>query len=289
MKVICAKSLGMCFGVRDALWTIEHIEKPEEVTILGELVHNEQVQSELEIRGFRTVSEDQRASTHPDTPAVLVTAHGISDALRQKLLSAGKQLIDTTCPLVHHVHDTAVRYQREGYFVVIAGCRGHVEVGGIVGDLEHFDVVQRPEDARAYPHKRIAVVCQSTTRPVVAQTVFEAVRRANPDRQVEFANTVCRPTRQRQQAALELIQRVQALIVVGGAHSNNCIQLAALAKQQGIPVKHVQTAADLDPVWVRQFHTIGLTAGTSTLDRTIDEVYDALLALGGEFEFAEAV
>lgn len=278
MKVIRATAMGMCFGVRDALRVVEDVAEPETVTIHGELVHNEEVNAGLARRGFCATPERNRGAI-PATPSVLITAHGVSDRERTRLASAGKRLIDTTCPLVRLVHQTAQRLQDEGYFVVVIGRRGHVEVEGITGDLENYAVVQSPEEAREYDADRIGIVCQSTTPPFEAEQVRLAIEGANPGKPVCFVDTICRPTRERQQAAEALFDEVEAVVVVGGAHSNNTRQLARLAESRGLPVLHVRKAADLDREWLASFHVVGLTAGTSTLDRTIDEVHQALLAL----------
>ena len=60
MKIIKADVLGMCFGVRDAWSVIDAVERPAEVTIHGELVHNEQVLTRLQARGFHMVGESRR-------------------------------------------------------------------------------------------------------------------------------------------------------------------------------------------------------------------------------------
>jgi 4-hydroxy-3-methylbut-2-enyl diphosphate reductase len=103
MKIIKADVLGMCFGVRDALAIIEDVERPDAVTIHGELVHNEKILDDLSERGFRMIGESQRRPL-PVTQTVLITAHGISDKERARLKDAGKELIDTTCPLVTRAH-----------------------------------------------------------------------------------------------------------------------------------------------------------------------------------------
>src|SRR5262245_734198 len=118
MRVIKAEVLGMCFGVRDALQTLEGVTDPGRVTIHGELVHNESVLAELDRRGFRMVKESARRPL-PVTDTVLITAHGVSDCERQRLQAAGKQLVDTTCPLVRRAHEAAQKLQREGYHVLV--------------------------------------------------------------------------------------------------------------------------------------------------------------------------
>src|SRR5438552_4181350 len=114
MRVIRAEVMGLCFGVREALEVIDGVDEPATVTIHGQLVHNEIVQAQLTARGFAMQGEAQRRTSLPETPAVLVTAHGISDRERQRLEAAGKRLVDTTCPLVTRVHRAAQALQAEG-------------------------------------------------------------------------------------------------------------------------------------------------------------------------------
>ena len=120
MKIIKADVLGMCFGVRDALTIIADVARPADVTIHGELVHNEKVLDDLAERGFRMVGESQRQAL-PMTQTVLITAHGVSDKERARLSGAGKQLIDTTCPLVTRAHQAAQKLQEDGRHVLVIG------------------------------------------------------------------------------------------------------------------------------------------------------------------------
>src|SRR5262249_59809540 len=115
-----------------------------------------------------------RARAAPAT--VLITAHAISNRERARLENAGKTLLDTTCPLVARAHDAAQRLQREGYHVLVIGRRGHVEVQGIIEDLESFDVIQGPEEVRAYPFDRLGIMCQTTTPVPMVQAVRDAVQ-----------------------------------------------------------------------------------------------------------------
>ena len=146
MRVIRAEVMGLCFGVRDALEVIDGIDEPATVTIHGQLVHNEVVQAQLAARGFAVHDEAQRRTSRPETPAVLVTAHGISDRERNRLEAAGKRLLDTTCPLVRRVHHAAQALQADGFHVLVIGRKGHVEVEGIVEDLGHYDVIESAEE-----------------------------------------------------------------------------------------------------------------------------------------------
>ena len=280
MDVIRAEVLGMCFGVRDALAAIGDVADPSRVTMHGQLVHNEVVVSRLRVRGFGMTEEDARDEVAP-TPAVLVTAHGISDRERTRLADAGKELIDTTCPLVRRVHLAAQKLQRDGYHVLVIGRQGHVEVRGIVEDLDSFDVVPDVASVHRYPHARLGVICQSTTAPRVAAEVRARIERENAHTEVKFVDTTCQPTRDHQRALMELLPNVDAVVVVGGSNSNNTRELAALARSRGVPAYHVGGAADLRSEWFTGCRRVGLTAGTSTLDETVQEVEDALIRLGG--------
>jgi len=275
MRVLRAKSLGLCFGVRDAIALTEQLPDPGKVAVYGELVHNPAVQQQLDRRGFKVVGETER-HTLPANEQVLVTAHGISDRRRAWLETAGKQVIDVTCPLVRRVHLAAQKLATEGWFVVVIGRPGHVEVQGIVEDLEHFAIVQAVGDARRLPSDRIGVVCQSTTPPRTAEQIHRALVRHNPQAEIRFIDTICQPTRDRQTAVMELLERVPALVVVGGRNSNNTRELVALARDHGVATFHVERADELKAEWFVGVQVVGLTAGTSTLDETIDEVERAL-------------
>lgn len=280
MQVLLADALGFCFGVRDALVMAEQMPAPETVTIFGELVHNEAVASRLAARGFQSTPERDRRLV-PLTPQVMITAHGISDRERIRLEQAGKQLVDTTCPLVHRVHRAAQLLAAEGRHVLVIGRAGHVEVQGILGDLEGGEVVDSVEAVRTWPHARLGIICQSTTPPRLAAEINAAIRAANPHADIRFIDTICQPTRDRQDAVVRLLPLVDAMVVVGGRNSNNTRELAALCRDRGVPAFHVQSAADLDPAWFRGCQVVGLTAGTSTLDETIEEVRKKLVAIPG--------
>jgi 4-hydroxy-3-methylbut-2-enyl diphosphate reductase len=280
MLILRADELGMCFGVRDALATIASIDDPTAVTIHGELVHNPEVLAELDRAGFQRSPEHDRPI--PATPAVLVTAHGISDRERQRLETAGKQLVDTTCPLVRKVHAAAQRLQAGGARVLVIGRRDHVEVRGIVEDLRDPIVLGSPADVVSWPERRLGVVCQTTTPDELADAVLAAVRAANPEAEIEHVDTICSPTRARIAALAALLPRIDALVVVGGRDSNNTQKLVAAATARGVPALHVEGAAELDPAWLCGRAVIGLTAGTSTLPRTVDEVHARLCWIAGQ-------
>jgi 4-hydroxy-3-methylbut-2-en-1-yl diphosphate reductase len=281
MLVVQARHKGMCFGVRDALSLMRSLEHPERVTVHGELVHNPVVQRELIQRGFHQQTETGR-STRVATPEVLITAHGVSNARRESFAEAGYQVHDTTCPLVRRAHKACLHYHNRGYFIVLVGRGGHVEVEGLAGDLTHYVIVSDPDDLESYPHEMIAIVNQTTTRPDDLKEYHQRLLALNPGKDVQIVDTTCQPTKDRQQAVDDLLDRVEALVVVGGPNSNNTNQLGLRAQEKGLPWWRVATADELRPEWFRDVGIVGLTAGTSTTDETLAEVARALRQISGQ-------
>jgi 4-hydroxy-3-methylbut-2-en-1-yl diphosphate reductase len=269
VKILRADHLGMCFGVRDAIALALAESARQPLTILGELVHNEAVVSDLRARGIAI--ETQAAEVQ--TPAVMITAHGASEKTLAQARSHGLQVLQATCPLVQHAHRAVQQLVREGFHPVIVGQRGHVEVRGLTEDLAEFDVVLTEEDIRQMGERpRFGVVAQ-TTQPVdKVRRLVGAMRRQFPRADVRYVDTVCQPTKQRQVSALELARRSDVVVVVGGAHSNNTRELAATCRRHCARVHHVQGADDLRAEWFTEAQTVGITAGTSTPDDIIDAV-----------------
>lgn len=276
MLVLFARQMGMCFGVKDALALTEQIADPHKTTILGELVHNRIVQKRLEERGFHTLPESRR-DVLPSTPKVMVTAHGVSNRYRNELQD--KEVVDTTCPLVRRVHKTVLHLAKHGYHVVIVGKPGHVEVEGLVGDLESATVWPTAAEARPLPYPRIAVASQTTTPPETFRQTVARIKELNPGKEIRVTDTICTPTRERQAAVEELLPKVELLVVVGGKNSNNTRRLCEMAERYGKPFLHVEDARELQPEPFLNLKRVGLTAGTSTPDDTIQAVHRRLLEI----------
>jgi 4-hydroxy-3-methylbut-2-enyl diphosphate reductase len=269
MEVLRAARLGMCFGVRDAIaLALEHADASP-LTILGDLVHNPTVLSELEAKGV----EVARDLADVKTPTVMVTAHGTSQRTLTRTRALGLTVVEATCPLVHVAHRAVAALVRDGYHVVIVGQRDHVEVRGVTDDLETFDVVLDDEDVLALEeHPRIGVAAQTTQSVEKVRHIVDLIRRRFPQSEVRFIDTVCKPTKERQSAAVEMAQKADVVIVVGGRSSNNTRELVRTCSRHCERVHHVQTDDDVRPEWFEGARIVGLTAGTSTPDDVIDRV-----------------
>lgn len=269
MKILRAEHLGMCFGVRDAIALALNQAQHAPLTILGDLVHNRTVMADLQSRGIHVAQQPADAAT----PTVMITAHGASDKAKANASALGLNVLEATCPLVHVAHRALAKLVREGFHPVVIGKRGHVEVRGITEDYAEFDIVLAEEDvAQLRARPRFGVVAQ-TTQPIErVRRLALLIRQRFPDSDVRFVDTVCQPTKQRQNAAVELAQRCDVVVVIGGVESNNTRELVATCRSHCAQVFHVQTAADLCEEWFFTAGTVGITAGTSTPDVGIDGV-----------------
>jgi 4-hydroxy-3-methylbut-2-en-1-yl diphosphate reductase len=269
MQVIRAEHLGMCFGVRDAIDLALRHADASPLTILGDLVHNDLVLATLRSKGVATVQDPARVTTR----MAMVTAHGASERALARSRALGLDIVEATCPLVKVAHRAVRALLRDGYHPVIIGQRTHVEVRGLTEDLDDFDVVLDEHDVQALEaHPRIGIAAQ-TTQPVDrVRELVGLIRRQFPQSEVRFIDTVCRPTKERQDAAVELARRCDLVIVVGGANSNNTRELLTTCRRHCSHVHHIQTETELRQEWFFTAERVGITAGTSTPDEVIDRV-----------------
>ena len=269
VRVIRASHLGMCFGVRDAIeLALEHADAGP-LTILGDLVHNPNVLSVLEQKGIAVAQDVSEVKTS----TLMVTAHGTSERTLARTRALGLTVVEATCPLVHVAHRAVTTLAREGYHVVIVGQRDHVEVRGLTGDLDRFDVVLEEDEILALDeHPRIGIAAQTTQSVEKVRRIVELIRQRFPRSEVRFIDTVCKPTKDRQSAAVELARQSDVVIVVGGRSSNNTRELVKTCARHCASVHHVQTETELLAGWFESAGVIGLTAGTSTPADVIDRV-----------------
>jgi len=270
MIIKIAKHYGMCFGVRDALNLAESTAKKGPVSILGQLVHNPVVRSRLTEMGAQEIPID--SSSAPQSQ-VMITAHGASDQVRGSWQQRGYHVADATCPLVRRAHGQLGQLVRQGFHPVVIGTPGHVEVLGLIGDFPGATVIQNEEDFPRLPEKISLGIISQTTQPIsrVLQLV-QQLRLLRTSQNIRFCDTVCRPTKERQNALHELCREVDVIIVIGGRNSHNTRHLLTEAKEKGVVAYHVESADELQPSWFVNVSRVGITAGTSTLPETVEVV-----------------
>jgi 4-hydroxy-3-methylbut-2-enyl diphosphate reductase len=278
MKVTMAKAMGSCFGVDDAVEMALDHPHADDLTILGQLVHNPQTVSRLKEKGIRLVNGVNDIASIK-TKHVMITAHGASNQVKENVIAAGFKLEDATCPLVSHVHRTIRKFVKLGYFPVVIGEEKHVEVKGIVGDLEEYVVIADAHDIDKVPlekRARLGIVSQTTQNHNRVGQIAKDVEARSDVEQVKFFNTVCKPTRLRQEAVEELSDDVDVMIVVGGKNSSNTHKLKLLCDKKGIDAYHIESHEELKRDWFEGKGHTGITAGTSTPFNVIDKVFDTI-------------
>jgi 4-hydroxy-3-methylbut-2-en-1-yl diphosphate reductase len=275
MRVRVADHLGMCFGVKDAINLAFDLTRQGPITVLGDLVHNPDVVARLDAAGAARA----RTTTDIQTPGVLVTAHGTSDRVRLQLRERGLEVHDATCPLVRRAHLALARLVSEGRYPVVIGKPDHVEVRGLVGDFDNAIVIQDENDLHKLdclvthnPRARLGIVAQTTQPLEYVRHMEEVLRTRFPLADIRLIDTVCQPTKDRQQALRELAATTDVVIVVGGPDSNNSRKLVELARSLGRDAYLVANVSDLRSEWFADCEVVGLTAGTSTPDAVIDAV-----------------
>jgi len=278
MKVILAKTAGFCFGVEKAVNTVyEALESEEEkIYTYGPIIHNDIVVQELKDKGVSIVSSPEELK-ELDDGCLIIRSHGVSKEVYDILESKGIRYIDATCPFVLKIHRLVNEAAERGNHVVIAGDRDHPEVEGILsfaGDC--VTVIKNEEEAAEFSpesDKRLFLVSQTTFNSNIFNKIVEIF-----DKKRYYYNTVytiCSATSQRQQETEELASMVDAMIVIGGAHSSNTRKLYDIAKSRCENTFFVQTLDDLvsiknaicDPA-----SCVGITAGASTPKNIIEEV-----------------
>lgn len=281
MHITRAKAFGTCFGVRDAIEAALDPSFSGDLTIVGQLVHNPQTVQKLKDHGVQIVDsiDDEISSNN-----VMITAHGTAASVKTELESRGYNVFDASCPLVLRVHTAVRRLVDEGWHPVVFGQSQHVEVRGIVGDLEDFTVIGGEEDIEKLSTRdRIGVVCQTTHRIRDARELLDQIRAHFPQMEVQFVDTVCKPTKDRQSAVEELADELAAvnglMIVVGGYNSSNTRKLMEVCKEKGVPAHHIENEDQLEQTWFSEVDHVGITAGTSTPHEVVDAVHDRIVVL----------
>ncbi|HEX3015074.1 MAG TPA: bifunctional 4-hydroxy-3-methylbut-2-enyl diphosphate reductase/30S ribosomal protein S1 [Desulfobacteria bacterium] len=274
MEVTLAGRAGFCFGVKRAIEMAERTTNSGQAYSFGPLIHNKQVVEKLEQQGLRAVDDLSGCQGK-----VIIRSHGVAPKVYDKGKELNLEIVDATCPFVQKAQRLAMKCQEEGRQVIVVGDKSHPEVQGIIGWTGNKGlIVENPAEAEKLPVLGpVAVLAQTTQPEANFRAVVDVLRRHNPDL-IEY-NTICSATAERQEAALELAKKVEVMVVVGGKNSANTRKLAVLCSNAGARTYQVETADDLEPGWFVGVKHAGLTAGASTPDWIIEEVFTKMSEL----------
>lgn len=275
MKVITAKEIGFCFGVKRAIHLTKKAlqQKERDVFILGDLIHNRQVIREFENRGLKRVNdiEDREQGT------LVVRAHGLPPETIIKAKKQGFDIVDATCPIVKRAQMAARSLEDEGYQIIIVGDKNHAEIKGIVASLKKEAVVisSITELKDIQIGRRVGLIFQTTQSIYLCQEIIGGLLKQAEE--IKIINTICSAIKTRQDEAVQIAKDVDLLIVVGDATSANTIKMKMLCEKYNKNTIQIENATELDPKVLLKASKIGIVAGASTPNYLIEEVQRKLL------------
>jgi 4-hydroxy-3-methylbut-2-en-1-yl diphosphate reductase len=282
-ELILAEPRGFCAGVDRAIEIVERAlhKFGAPIYVRHEIVHNTYVVDDLKKKGAIFI---EALDDVPPGATLVFSAHGVSQAVRQEAAARGFAIFDATCPLVTKVHIEVAKLAREGYQFIMIGHKGHPEVEGTMGQLDHgiylVEDVADVEGVDVPAGQPLAVVTQTTLSVDDAAEILAAVKRRFPDVRQPKQQDICYATQNRQDAVKLIAPGVDVLIVVGSPSSSNSNRLRELAERLGADAYMVDTADDLRPEWLAGKRRVGLTAGASAPEVLVEAVVARLRALG---------
>jgi 4-hydroxy-3-methylbut-2-en-1-yl diphosphate reductase len=250
------------------------------VYVRKQIVHNAHVVRELEERGAVFVADEREA---PEGATLVLSAHGVAPRVYERAAERRLRTIDATCPLVTKVHVQARRYARDGYHIVLIGHAGHEEVIGTLGEApEAITLVQSVDDARALEVQsdRVAYITQTTLSVDETAEIVDVLRARFPAIRAPQREDICYATSNRQWAVKELAGHVDLLLVIGSPNSSNSNRLVEVARAAGVAAYLIDDEREIDPAWLDEVETVGVTSGASAPERLVTRVCDWFRARG---------
>jgi len=281
--VILAAPRGFCAGVDRAIdivnLALQLYGTP--VYVRKEIVHNAHVVQELRGRGAVFVDELDEV---PDGGRVIFSAHGISPQVRAQAAAKGLQVIDATCPLVTKVHLEALKFTRDGRWIILVGHAGHDEVIGtmghvpgrmaLVGSVEEAERVEVPDS------DRVSVITQTTLSIDDTRDIIAVLRRRFPKAVFPPKDDICYATQNRQMAVKDMAGVVDLLLVIGSPNSSNSMRLVEVAQAAGVRAYLIDDISEMDPRWLEGVRTVGITAGASAPEHLVQEAVEFFRRMG---------
>lgn len=278
MKINLAKSAGFCFGVRKAITiALETAKTKKPIFMLGDIVHNEEVVKQIQSTGIKKIN---RLSSGAGK-TLLIRAHGCSKNTLEKALKSGYKIIDATCPMVKEIHKIAQRLEKNGYQVIIIGDRQHDEVQGIAGQLKSkaiiIDKLKNLQIDKIKNIRQAGIVVQSTQNLDSVLKILEVLKSYIPI--VKFHNTICNPTKMKQNEIKTMPLENDLMIIIGSKTSANTKRIYEIAKPLNKNSYWINSAKEIKKSWLNKAKNIGITAGASTPESSIQNVIQRIKTL----------
>ncbi|MFC5430952.1 4-hydroxy-3-methylbut-2-enyl diphosphate reductase [Paraburkholderia denitrificans] len=283
MRVILAQPRGFCAGVVRAIEIVDRalLKHGAPVYVRHEIVHNRHVVENLRNKGAHFVEELDEV---PTGAVAIFSAHGVAKKVEQAAQVRSLDVLDATCPLVTKVHVQGRQYVAQGRTLILIGHAGHPEVEGTIGQIEGTVLlVQSEADVAKLDlplDAPLAYVTQTTLSVDDTRGVINALLARFSDIVGPDTRDICYATQNRQAAVRELSTHVDVLLVVGATNSSNSNRLREIGSESGVASYLVADGSEIKPEWFEGVTTVGLTAGASAPEEMVENVIDALRALG---------
>lgn len=283
MEIIIGKTAGFCFGVANAVnKTSKLLEQEGNMYCLGELVHNKQVTEELEEKGLKIIDNINEAKA-----SVIIRSHGACKSIYEKAKEMGIKIEDLTCPKVSKTHNIAEEYSKKGYYIFLIGNSSHPEIIGTISYCgENSSVIEKEEDLQNaldefYKSgvKKLFVLVQTTFSLEKFNNISNLIKENIKDKkeiELEIKNTICDATKLRQEETEQIAKEVDMMIIIGGKNSSNTKKLYEISKKYCKNCISVETCEEMNSEEIAKFSKIGIMAGASTPQKSIDKVVEML-------------
>lgn len=276
-EVKLAKSAGFCFGVKRAVDLVyEEAKKGGDIYTYGPIIHNEEVVGDLENKGVKVINSPEEID-NLKSGTIIIRSHGVSKDIYDRMINNGLNVIDATCPFVKKIHNIVSEESNKGNVIVIVGNKDHPEVQGIKGwsngETYIIDSKEEIDKITINNGKKVCVVAQTTFNFNKFKELVEILTKRVYD--IIAVNTICNATKERQTEAKSLALESDAMIVIGGRHSSNTQKLYQICKSECDNTMYIQTLDDLVIDELTSVRSVGITAGASTPNNIIEEVWQA--------------
>ena len=277
MKVIKITPQGYCNGVKQALQKcVDALNDPtikRPIYLLGMIIHNKHVCAELEEKGIIILEGENKSALVDEINegTIIITAHGVENNLKEKIINKGLNLIDATCKIVERVHINIATYLKNGYEIIYLGKNHHPETIGIMNESDKIHLIEKSEELELLDkNKKYYVTNQTTLSHYDILEIHQTIKENFPNVLVE--NTVCLATTKRESALINI--ETDLLVVVGDTKSSNTKKLfvTAVEKSKAHQVVFVENAKELLNYIYDDYKIAHVTSGASTPEQITNQV-----------------
>lgn len=283
MEIVVGKTAGFCYGVKRA---VEGAEKVIESTNgkvygLGEIVHNKEVVEKLSKKGIKFIENIDEAKDN-----VIIRAHGIDKDTYKKAEELKINVIDYTCPNVLKIHKIAEEYSRKGYYIILFGNKIHPEnIGTISYCGKNYSVIEEEseideaiENIKKSKITDVAIISQTTYSTSKFEKYTKILKEKLEKKNINLIikNTICNATEIRQKETEELSKKQDYMIIIGGKNSSNTKHLYEIASKYCKNTICIEIAIELNLKEISKYEKIGIMAGASTPNESIDEIVNKI-------------